>query len=380
MSSPARAPAPFTCTFSREVPDVLRRLGATLAVTTYQAGKVALIGAHPDDADRIVQLTRTFRQPMGIAVEGAGATLRLAIATRDEVVTLANAPRLAAGYPRKPNTYDALLVPRSRLHTGTIDLHDLAWGTHDGYTALWGVNTAFSALCVLDDAVSFRPVWTPPFVSAVVPEDRCHLNGMALHNGTPAFVTALGTTDTAEGWRTRKLDGGVLLDVASGEVVLSGLAMPHSPRLVTQPDGSVRLYTLASARGEVLAVDPAAGTATVVAQLPGFVRGLAAHGGYLFVGLSRLRRNRTFGDLPLAQRDDVFAGLVVLHEATGAVVGHVRYETSVEEIYDVQVLPGVRRPGLLGVEDDTFRRALVTPTSAYWAAPDAAPATPDAGQ
>jgi len=64
----------------------------------------------------------------------------------------------------------------------------------------------------------------------VVPEDRCHLNGLAVVDGQPKYVTALGTTDTPGGWRERKADGGVLLDVESGETLIDNLSMPHSPR------------------------------------------------------------------------------------------------------------------------------------------------------
>ena len=42
----------------------------------------------------------------------------------------------------------------------------------------------------------------------------------------PRYVTALGETDVAGGWREHKADGGVLIDVATNETLLSGLSMP----------------------------------------------------------------------------------------------------------------------------------------------------------
>jgi uncharacterized protein (TIGR03032 family) len=57
------------------------------------------------------------------------------------------------------------------------------------------VNTLFSCLATVDEQVSFRPVWQPRFVTALRPEDRCHLNGLAMQEGRPRFVTAAGMTD-----------------------------------------------------------------------------------------------------------------------------------------------------------------------------------------
>ncbi len=308
--------APFACTYTPGLPDLLRRLGVSLALTTYQAGKVALLSPSPAG---LTQLLRTFPQAMGLAVEGAGPALRMAVATATEVTVLANAPGLAATYPARSGAYDALFVPRARYLTGPLDLHDLAWGRYERQTALWAVNTRFSALCLVDATASFRPVWHPPFVSRLVPEDRCHLNGMALRDGRPAFATAFARTDTAQGWRADPTRSGVLVEVESGEVVLDGLAMPHSPRLAGD-----RLFALESATGAVLAVDAEAGQAEEVCRLPGFVRGMSHASGHLFVGLSKLRRGRPFDDLPLAGHD-LRAGVAVVELRSGRMVGLICY-------------------------------------------------------
>jgi uncharacterized protein (TIGR03032 family) len=292
---------------------------------------------------------------MGLAVEGD----RMAVATRHSIVLLANEPRLAPSYPRQPGTYDHLFVPRSVHFSGALAIHDMVW-TPGG---LLGVNTLFSCLFQLDPLHSFRPVWQPPFVSQLAPEDRCHLNGLACVDGEPRYATALGMDDTPGGWRANKERGGVLMHVPSGEVVLAGLAMPHSPRVY---DG--QLYALLSATGEVIAVDVEAGRFETLNRVPGFARGLARHGDYLFVATSQIRKQHTFGDLGLAGRKEVFCGLTVLHAPTGAIVGEIRYLRTCEEIYDVQILPGMRRPGLLGLHDETYRRALSTPDQTFWAA------------
>ena len=341
---------PFTFAHTPQLPEILAELGCSLVVSTYQAGKLIVIRS---DGERLTQLPRTFEEPMGLAVDGD----RMAVATKHALVLLANEPRLAASYPRQPETYDALFVPRSVHYCGALAVHDMVFTEH----GLVGVNTLFSCLFQLDPRFSFRPVWKPRFVSELAPEDRCHLNGLALVDGAPRYVTALGTTDTAGAWRADKERGGVLIDVASGETILGGLAMPHSPRVY---DGT--LYALLSSTGEVIAVDLARGQYEVVHRVDGFARGLARCGDYLFVGTSKIRKQHTFGDLGLAGRRELFCGITLLHLPTGAYVGDLRYQRTCEEIYDVQVLPSLRRPGLLGLHDDAYRRALSMPENVFW--------------
>jgi uncharacterized protein (TIGR03032 family) len=351
MSSPTPRPTtPFSIQHTPDLPELLAELDCSLVLSTYQAGKVIILSS---DGERLIQLPRTFEEPMGLAVDGD----RMAVATKHAIVLLANDRRLADGYPRQPNTYDALFVPRSVHYAGALAVHDMVW-TPKG---LVGVNTLFSCLFQLDPKHSFRPVWKPPFVSRLAPEDRCHLNGLAVVDGSPCYATALGTTDRAGGWRENKERGGVLMHVPSGEPVLEGLPMPHSPRVY---DG--KLYALLSATGEVIAVDAERGQFETVHMVKGFARGMARHGDYLFVGTSKIRAQHTFGDLGLATDKDAFCGITVLHLPTGAFVGEIRYLRSCEEIYDVQVLPGLRRPGVLGLHDDTHKRALSLPEQTFW--------------
>src|SRR5947207_9982868 len=145
--------------------------------------------------------------------------------------------------------------------------------------------TRFSCLCTLDPDYSFVPRWQPPFISALAAEDRCHLNGLAMVDGRPRYVTALGESDTARGWRANKPRGGCLIDVDSGAVLSRGLSMPHSPRW---HDG--RLWVLESGTGQLLLIDGATGRRQRIAEVPGFGRGLAMAGPYAFIGLSKIRK------------------------------------------------------------------------------------------
>lgn len=348
-------PPPFSCTYSPNVPELLTQLGCTIAITTYQAGKLIFIS--PENENSLIQLPRDFKKAMGLAVEGR----RMAIATKDEVIVLADAKGLAGNYPLKPHTYDALFLPRAVYHVGMIDLHDLHWDLHD---KLWAVNTRFSCLSVIDDHYSFTPRWFPPFIREMVPTDLCHLNGMAMVDGMPKYVTMFGRTTTPKGWRDGIETQGLLMEVPGGNIVAEGLPMPHSPRWF---DG--RLYCLLSATGEVIQVDVNNGKYEVITRLEGFVRGLAKWGDHLFVGLSRLRENAsTFRDLPIAKKA-VHCGIEIIHLPTGYPVGHIRYESSVDELYDVQIL-AKRRPGILNHMTDTYRLALNTPEFDFWSEPE----------
>lgn len=199
-------------------------------------------------------------------------------------------------------------------------------------------------------------------MSALDPSDRCHLNGLAVDaDGRPAYATALAATDTPRGWSDGRLTGGVLLDVASGEPVAAGLAMPHSPRLFGD-----RLYVLLSATGVLAAVDRASGAVTDVCAVGGFARGLARRGDYLFVGLSKIRRRSTFAGLPVSA-DAGRAGIVIVHEPSGRIAGRILFEASVEEVYDVQVLPEVARPGVVGPDQHVLARAIPVADGGFWA-------------
>jgi uncharacterized protein (TIGR03032 family) len=327
-----------------------------VTLSTFQAGKVIFLSAK--NSDELTQLPRNFSKPMGIALSGN----KMAIACIDEVLVLANSPELARHYPKKPATYDALFVPRASYFTGHLDVHDLEWGAAG---QLFAVNTSFSCIVKIDDNFSFTPVWKPSFISQLASEDRCHLNGMALRGGQPKYATAFGKTDTPQGWREAVTTGGLLMDVPSGEVVAEGLPMPHSPRIFGDD-----LYVLLSATGELVRMETNSGKYSTVAQLGGFVRGLCRCGDYVFVGLSKLRKSSsTFAKLPFADKA-LTAGVTVVHLPTGAIVAEVRYQASVDEIYDVRIIPNCQRPGILNTEKPEYKLGLSTPNATYWAVAD----------
>ncbi|MBL8810608.1 MAG: TIGR03032 family protein [Planctomycetaceae bacterium] len=205
-----------------------------------------------------------------------------------------------------------------------------------GTEGLWVVNTLFSCLCTLDETHSFVPRWKPSFISGLADEDRCHLNGMAMEQGRPRYVTVLAATDTAAGWRADKAKSGCLIDVQSGEFLSRGLCMPHSPRVHQQ-----QLYVLNSGHGHLSHVDRRTGQLTPVEQMPGYTRGLAFHGQFAFVGLSRIRETNVFGGLPIGERrEELCCGIAVIDMTSGRTVATFRFLSGVEEIFAVDVVPG----------------------------------------
>jgi uncharacterized protein (TIGR03032 family) len=350
----SKEPAPpFSCSYSPNIPELLNQLGCTIALSTYQAGKLVFLSAKDDE--KLMQLPRTFVRAMAIGIDNN----KMAIATRDGVIVLVNEPTLAPRYPKQPDTYDSFYAPRATYYTGRVDIHGLDWGK-DG---LWAVITSFSCLALIDDTYSFTPRWRPPFITELTAEDRCHLNGVVMSEGSPLYVTTLGTGDGPQSWRESLPGGGALIHVPSNTMLMEHLSMPHSPRLY---DGC--LYMLLSATGEVVRVDPKQRTYETVNKIEGFVRGMARCGDYLFIGRSRLRKNAsTFKDLPIAEKA-LTSGVTVLHLPTGAIVGSIKFESSVDEIYDVQILPGMTRPGIINTESETYTLALTTPHATYWGA------------
>jgi uncharacterized protein (TIGR03032 family) len=354
----AARPSVLRCDASGDFARWISGAGGSLAITTYQAGKVVLVGW---DGRQVTVLARDFDQPMGLAVDGP----RLALATRYQVILFADAPVLAHEFLEgQPGRYGALYLPRGTYYTGELNVHDVAFGAG----GLWLVNTRFSCLATASFDHSFVPRWKPPFVSELAPEDRCHLNGLALSDGRPRYATALGRSDEAGGWRASKATGGLLLDVESGEALVDGLCMPHSPRL---HEGA--LWVLNSGAGELLRIDPATLRREVVCALPGYIRGLCFAGPFALVGMSTIREKHIFGGLPVqGHHPRLRCGVAVVDLRSGGLAGSLEFTEGCTELYDVQFLPGAHRPMILNFERDETRHALTAPGFAYWLRPNSA--------
>lgn len=341
---------------SRQFTPWLAQQNCSLAFTTYQGGKIFFLGLQP--SGQLSVFERTFERCMGLYA----TSQTLYLSSLYQLWRLENA--LEAG--QNHNGYDALYVPQLGYITGDLDIHDLAVMepgqignlTIPQPTPIF-INTLFSCLATVSHSHSFSPLWQPPFISKLAAEDRCHLNGLAMVEGQPQYVTCVSQADVADGWREHRVDGGCVIDIDSNEIIVRGLSMPHSPRW-----HQGKLWVLNSGQGEFGYVDLAAGKFEPVAFCPGYLRGCNFIDNFAVVGISKPRKNQTFSGLPLdeklaAKNAAPRCGLLVIDLTTGDVVHSVRLEGVVEELYDVAVLPGIRRPMALGFKSDEIRR-LVT--------------------
>jgi len=343
-------PNPLKSVHTTSLADLLSQGGFSFLVSTYQAGKLIVVRA---DGTGVNTHFRDFHTPMGMAFDRG----RLAVGTHVHVWEFHNQPTIARTL-EPAGKHDACFLPRHRLVTGQISIHEVAWAGDE----LWVVNTRFSCLCTTDPRWSFVPRWRPSFISGLASEDRCHLNGLGLRDGKPRYVTALGETDAAAGWRENKARGGCLIDVQSNEFVARGLSMPHSPRWHDN-----KLWVLESGAGSLATVDPATGQLNQVALVPGFTRGLDFFGPFAFIGLSQVRESAHFSGIPITDRlpvEERKCGVWVVDTRSGQVVALLGFDAGVQEILAVQVLPGARYPDVLPDDHPAVASTILLPDEA----------------
>jgi uncharacterized protein (TIGR03032 family) len=343
-------PDAFQMTASRGFVSWLMSQQVSLALSTYQTGKLFLVG-HNEDG-RFSVYDRTFERAMGMA----GNEQTIYLASLYQLWRLENV--LQPG--EMLEGYDRHYVPQIGQTTGELNVHDVAI---DAEGRPLFISARFSCLATTSDRYHFKPLWMPKFITRLAGEDRCHLNGLAVVDGKARYVTACAQTDVVDGWREHRRDGGVVIDLESEEVIAQGLSMPHSPRW-----NRGKLWLLDSGNASFGFIDPAKGKFERVAFCPGFARGLTFVGDYAVVGLSLPRHDPTFEGLSLqeqlsAAKVSPRCGLLVIELSTGDVVEWLRMEEPIRELYDVLALPGVRRPRLVGFKTDEIRTRV-------WADPE----------
>jgi uncharacterized protein (TIGR03032 family) len=341
-ATPAQPPVQISCT--RGFADWLLRNEVSLAFTSYQTGRLYLVGV--DDQKRVSFHERYLARAMALWADPQ----RLLLATLFQVWRFENVVQ-----PRQLiDGSDRHYIPRHAHTTGDLDIHDINVMA-DGRIIF--VNTLFSCLATMSVSHSFKLYWKPPFISKLAAEDRCHLNGMAMKDGKPSHVTATSRSDIVNGWRDRRAKGGCLIDVASDRIITEQLSMPHSPRW--QGD---KLWLLNSGTGHLGTLDFDSGVFEPQVFCPGFLRGLAFHQNHAIVGLS-LPRDGSFAGLELddelKRRDaEPWCGLQVIDLGSGDIVEWIRLEGGVSELFDVRVIPGVKRPTATGFLTDEIHRSF----------------------
>ena len=340
LSSPS-----FEITTSRQMLAWMAEQKLSMALTTYQIGKLFMLGLKPNGELSVFE--RTFNRCMGLCPTPNGFYM----SSLHQVWRFEN--MFTQG--EQQEGHDRLYVPQVGNTTGDCDIHDMAV---DADGKLVFVNTLFGCLASLSETHSFKPLWRPPFASKLAAEDRCHLNGLAMRDGRAAYVTAVSQSDVVDGWRDHRAGGGIVIDVQRNEIVAGGLSMPHSPRW-----HQGKLWLCNSGTGEFGHLELETSRFVPVTFCAGYMRGLYFHGDFALVGTSKPRQNKTFTGLPLddalkSRQAEARCGVQVIDLRTGDAVHWLRIEGLVDELYDVITLPGVRSPMALGFKTDEIRRVI----------------------
>jgi len=333
----------FDISTSRQFSNWLAQRGCSIGFTTYQSGKLFFLGSNDKNALSIFE--RSFERPMGLYADAD----QIWLSSLYTLYRFSNS--LPAGTSQ--DGFDRQYIPQVGYYTGDIDIHDL---NIDAEGKPVFINTLFGCIATTDAQYSFRPLWQPKHLSDLAPEDRCHLNGLAMREGKPAFVTAVSESDIVDGWREHRADGGVVIDVAKNEVVARGLSMPHSPRWYNN-----QLWVANSGAGELGTVNLETKTFEPKVFLPGYIRGLAFIDNWAVVGLSKPRHNKTFSGLRLEEKlkeKDVEArcGIYIINLNTNHIEHWLHISGVITELYDVVTVPNVKRASFIGFRNDQIRQ------------------------
>lgn len=300
----------------------------SLCFSSYDSNLVYFLGQRNDSLSVVY---RQFERPMGLTYHDD----TLYVASAGKIVELESSEG-------RNDLFDTLFVPRRSTNIGACDAHELAV-SKDG---LLFANTAYSCVATMDKRRSFKHIWKPEFISKLVPEDRCHLNGLCVNDGELAYVSVCNKSDMLEGWRANRGNGGMIIDVQSGELSVVSLSMPHSPRW-----HNGQLWWLDSGRGHIV-------NDTNSFFCPGFLRGLAFHNRYAIVTVSKPRQDLFHG---LELQDEInkrggeaWCGVLIVDTETGSIEQWLRIEGPTRELFDVVTMPYIKCPNAIAPADPSL--------------------------
>ena len=341
--------------YSNEFIKTLHKLDICLVFSTYQAGRLIFISSPTGKS--LHKYAKNFRRPMGVAYDGKS----LAVASRNYIEIFSRSDKLGRAYPQKKGFYDTLFVPQVKYYTGLADMHEIAFDKEE----IYAVNTAFSCISAMSADRHFEPIWQPDFISELAPEDRCHLNGLIMQGGKPAYVTYFDSTDKHNGWRENGAATGVLYDCLNRKVLVDSLSMPHSPTLHDN-----KIFFLQSATGEVMQYDLQTNELTKIYTLSSFVRGMSVYEDYLIIGTSKIRpKSKSFGDLPVAKTS--ICSIEIVNHKTKKRVGGLNYTDHISEIFELEVIPGIKSPLMLTELDEGYENCINSGDDInYWLIPE----------
>jgi uncharacterized protein (TIGR03032 family) len=317
-----------------------KELGFSLLLGTRSMGDLHVIGFPPQGNALHFQVAN-FPLCMGMALHGE----QLAVACQTDVRVYHNILSLPG---IESPVYQRCYSPRSLLFTGDLDAHELAF-TADGEVQF--VAAKYSCIVTPSASHSVREVWRPRFISALLPEDRCHLNGLCMEGGELKYVTCFAVTNETAGWRGQPFNSGVVWCAQTQEAVCTGLVQPHSPRI-----HNGELYVLNSGAGEFGRIDQRTGQYDCIAFVGGYGRGLSFVGDYAVFGISKPRHDGYIPNFPLHERLKSLGladrcQLVAVNLKTGDVMQAITFEGEAREFFDTVVIPDCRQAAVLSLDE-----------------------------
>jgi len=247
--------------------------------------------------------------------------------------------------------FDSIYRPTHVYLSADSDVHDLR--IDPATSSIYYVSALFNCICTPSTTKSFNVYWTPPWITKDKHgnppcEDRCHLNGMALFEGKPRFVTACCISDYHQAWREHQGEG-VVYDILEETIVAHGLWAPHSPNWYRN-----QLWIAEAGTGQFGYVDLDTRKFVPKKFVPGFIRGITFFKNFALVNTSMDRHDVAFKDIPLGdilqkENRSVRAGVHVIDMDTpGLDIKHwFEFLDPKTELYDIACIENTRRIRIL---------------------------------
>lgn len=337
--------------YTRNFPLWLLEHNCSILISTYKAHKLLCLGID-EKTSKVSLIFTNLLRPMGISYDQITNTIYSS--NLGNIVQYENS---GLDKHEQWGNFDALFVPKRVDYGSDVDIHDLRVSINDNNRKIYYVSASLNSILTVSDHKSFDVFWTPKFISRnpdsklkIFREDRCHLNGLALVDNKPKYVTAACMRDYYYAWKEHHGEG-VVIDIETDEVVCSGLWAPHSPIWYNN-----RLYIGEAGTGQFGFVDLEKKEFIPKKFLPGFIRGISCHNNFALINISNDRHDTCFAHLPLGhilkeKGQKSLCGICVVNLDTFEIVNHFEFQ-GLTEIYDITVLPNIIRPRIADIGEN----------------------------
>ena len=360
VETPAASPQPLRSKHTANFPGLLTQLGISLLVSTYQAGKLVILRA---EGEHINARFRDFSRPMGLAADRT----RLALGTAHGIEQFRNLPAVCR-HLEPPGRQDACYLPRATHVTGDIDIHELAWLGDE----LWFMKSTQLPVCV------HLTTFTVSFPAGGRRSSPPWLRRIAATSMAWAWLrvrTALCRSAMSLPWPrpTRHKDGGLTRKTAeSSSKCRAARSWPAVSRCRTRPAGwasGCGCWNRARAASASSIWRPAA-----TKPSPNYPGSRAA---WIFMAISHLSGCRRCAKVlfsaafpsPSTPWPNAIAASGSWTSATDSSIAFLRFEDAVQEVFAVQVLPGVRCPEVIADDAKLLADSFDLPSAALRQAP-----------